>query len=111
LAEERFVDVPMPYWLFSHSMIAGIFQSAAMLTASYSCPWFAAPSPYIVTQTGTPPGCVQFFFALYISAKATPTPTGTCGITAWGHEGGGTRAVAAWSGRCCRVASRGAARS
>ena len=33
------MEVPIPYWLFSHTKMTGSFQSAAMLTASKSWPY------------------------------------------------------------------------
>jgi len=48
--------------------IHGSFQRAAMFAASAIYPWFAAPSPYIVTA-------ILGYF-LYLRANARPTPTG-----------------------------------
>lgn len=74
---DRAVLVPMPYWLFSQMKSAGMDQSFAMLSASKIWPWLDAPSPYMAMPMfdghGLPDSC-----ALYISAKAMPTPTGTC---------------------------------
>lgn len=59
----------LPYKLFSQTYTQGNFHSLAILKASNSCPWFAAPSPY--NAKFTPPS------SLYLWANATPVPSGT----------------------------------
>jgi len=69
LADDRSALVPIPNPLFSQMNITGRSHSLAMLYASNSCPWLAAPSPYTAMQRSSVPK--------YFSANATPAPSGT----------------------------------
>jgi hypothetical protein len=44
-----------PYRLFSQMKSTGSFHSAAMLSASWNAPMFAAPSPNIATAMSSEP--------------------------------------------------------
>ena len=43
--DERSTEVPIAYMLFSMMNTTGSLHSCAMLKASYTWPWLAAPSP------------------------------------------------------------------